>query len=184
MTVVNAQKLQRLFFMRSWRSLWPQMFGACVVSALVAWLSLRYSFFSLKMRLPLEDGPMIVELPLFLLVFAVLIIRPILLRYNDLYELGEHHVYTISGRVSLRRERYEIPFEDLKGVRVRQSILQRLLNVGDIILWTALADKPEVVMHGLKNPEIPLKEMRSRIDKAILDMSKRSAAWAGEKLVS
>ncbi len=182
MTATNSEK--RVFFHRSWRSLMPHLLLAAVVSAGVAWLSLRYSFFSLAVRVPMGESQMVLELPLFLLVLSVMVIRPLLLKYDDLYEVGEHHVYATSGRFSLHREHYEIPFEDIKGVRVRQSILQRILGVGDIVVWTAIADRAEVVMEGLRHPEIPLRVLRDRIDQAILEMGKRNEAWAQEKLSS
>lgn len=46
----------------------------------------------------------------------------------------------------------EINMNSVRTVKVNQSLLQRLLNAGDVAIYTA-GDNPEVVIQGLPNPE-------------------------------
>lgn len=52
----------------------------------------------------------------------------------------------------LNKQYTEINMSSVRTVRVKQSLLQRLLNAGDIEVYTA-GDVPEVVIRGMPDPE-------------------------------
>ncbi|MEN8176496.1 MAG: PH domain-containing protein, partial [Pseudomonadota bacterium] len=45
----------------------------------------------------------------------------------------------------------EISMASVRTVKVSQSLLQRLLDAGDVAIYTA-GDQPELVVRGLPNP--------------------------------
>ncbi len=137
---------------RSWRSVLPQIVLAIVIGLVVfvissdtgfCWVTVDFSSLGLGGPFTLHLAPLIV---------AVLIARPIFLMKDCRHELRCTELRSIHGRVSFRQTRIDITFQDILGARVSQSIPDRLLNVGDIIVWTASAARPEIVMRGIGNP--------------------------------
>lgn len=52
----------------------------------------------------------------------------------------------------LTKQYTEVSMSSVRTVRVSQSILQRIMNAGDVAIYTA-GDAPELVIKGLPNPE-------------------------------
>ena len=52
----------------------------------------------------------------------------------------------------LSKQYTEIAQTSIRTVRVQQSILQRLMGAGDVLIYTA-GDMPEVLIRGLPEPE-------------------------------
>jgi len=55
----------------------------------------------------------------------------------------------------------EISMGSLRSVRVTQSLLQRMLNAGNIAVYTA-GDEPEMVIKGLPDPEAVREHIKGR----------------------
>ena len=51
----------------------------------------------------------------------------------------------------LNKQYTEVNMASVRTVRVRQSILQRIMNAGDVTVFTS-GDVPELVVRGLPNP--------------------------------
>jgi membrane protein YdbS with pleckstrin-like domain len=130
------------------------------------WASMNFSVFSLPIDLPIGNGSVRLGLPISLLVFLVFMARPFVRIYDARHEVGCHHLHSIEGICSIARDEVEVPFIDLKGVRFHQTILERILNVGTVIVWTAFADKPEFELEDVGNPEEICGVIRDRIDTA------------------
>jgi len=52
----------------------------------------------------------------------------------------------------INKQYTEVNMSAIRTVRVNQSLLQRMLNAGDITIFTA-GDEPELVINGMPNPE-------------------------------
>ena len=61
------------------------------------------------------------------------------------------------------------------GVRFQQNLLERALNVGTVLVWTASADRPEVVMKGVRDPDVITRIIQQRIDEIIMQRDKLHA---------
>ena len=48
--------------------------------------------------------------------------------YDGYYEVSDHHLRLIRGRLSIWKKAQEFAFEDLLGVQVTQNIIDRLLG--------------------------------------------------------
>ena len=53
----------------------------------------------------------------------------------------------------INKQYTEISLSSLRSVRVNQSLLQRMLNAGDVEVYTA-GDRPELTIRGLPNPDL------------------------------
>ncbi|WP_295581595.1 PH domain-containing protein [uncultured Lamprocystis sp.] len=60
---------------------------------------------------------------------------------------------SLSRVVGLFNKRYtEVSLDSVRTLQVNQSLLQRMLDVGDLTIYTT-GDLPELTMRGLPNPE-------------------------------
>jgi uncharacterized membrane protein YdbT with pleckstrin-like domain len=111
-------------------------------------------------------------IPISLLIIVVWMARPLMLLFDSKYEVTSRHIRTTTGRFSLKREEVHIPYEEVKGVRARQSMLGRILGIGDVLIWTGLNQTPDVVFRKVFNPNGIAAEISDRVDQAIIGMKR------------
>ncbi len=95
-------------------------------------------------------------------------------RYRT-YIIESDTVYSRTGL--LAKNSLEFRIRDIRAIHVRQTLLQRLMRIGDLIFSSAAGDEEEVVFEGVANPEDVKREVRRRQE---LAEQRREAAVAGE----
>jgi len=176
---LKHQRVHRTFVYPSWRAIIPGTFVASLFAVLA---KLCCEFFGVRtLSIPLDLGLVQLALPLSvpLLVFLVGIARPLAWLFDSVYVIGRHHVYALKGRTSLNRRRIEIPYEDMRGVRTYQNIIDRLLGIGTVQVWTAAIEPAAISLRGIADPDRVNNELRKRMDHARL---KRPFAAPGQEL--
>lgn len=81
---------------------------------------------------------------LFAVPFWLIVSRTTRLSISDSEVYFETGVFS-KIRIGLQRD-------DVRSIRVHQSLLQRIFNTGDVEIYSA-GDKPEISLRGLPNPE-------------------------------
>jgi len=107
-----------------------------------------------------EANPSMFRMYPFGTVLAVLLIPVgvgiLLLLYWYLQTKADHLIIKTDEVVwthgLINKQYTEVNMSSIRTVRVSQSLLQRVLNAGDIAIFTA-GDEPELVIKGLPNPE-------------------------------
>lgn len=164
-----------LILHRTWRSTWPYLLAFFVS----CWLALRFSD-SPEMLLPFNFQMFGTQyelvLPIFSLLAAVSLARPLFLVYDDEHEISCHHLRSVAGICSLRKKRLEYSYDDLLGVEIDQTLIDRLLNVGQVSAGTAMRGGPEVKMEGLADPKTVGQFVTARIDAARMRSNKNKTA--------
>ncbi len=69
----------------------------------------------------------------------------------DHFKIKEDELVWTHGLLS--KQYVEISTGSVRTVRVNQSIIQRMMNAGDVTIYTS-GDKPELVVKGLPNPDV------------------------------
>ncbi len=111
------------------------------------------------------DGYMVSQVPLvFWAVAAIAVIVMIYHRFQWRFEVDETRLKTHQGIVS--RNQQSVRLKDLRSIELRQSLFQRLFNVGDIAFYTSGSAEAEIYFHGISAPT----RVRDRI-KDIMDAS-------------
>lgn len=125
-------------------------FAVFLFSVLVVYL-LNYFFH--EWRPPL-DIPVIRHLSTrWLSVIPVLILVEILRRYHDhLYIFDNRRITHKSGRLSLAYSIPVIKYIDIRGIKVQQDILGRILDYGSVSLGTAAQEGDEMFIVGILAP--------------------------------
>ncbi len=144
---------QHYVLYRSWLSLIPNLvlfFFLCFLSVFVSNIFPETIF-----RVPVEllGGRYEIQMPITGLILAIAFIRPLILVYDAHHEIKCHHLSTTTGILSFRKKFAEIRFGYARGVEVHQGIIDRIFNVGDILVGSAMTAEPEVIMKGIYNPD-------------------------------
>lgn len=104
------------------------------------------------------EGYVVSQTPL--VFWAIAAIGAIVLVYQRFlwrFEVDGTRLKSHKGIVS--RNQHSVRLKDLRSVELRQSLFQRLFNVGDIAFYTAGTDEAEIDFHGIISPM----EVRDRI---------------------
>lgn len=72
--------------------------------------------------------------------------------YNDLYVFEGDRVQRYHGRLSMNYRVPSLRYADIRAIRVRQGLLGRILNFGDIEISTAAQDIAEIAFAGVWAP--------------------------------
>ena len=72
---------------------------------------------------------------------------------NFRYVLTPDYVMEIEGLLDLREKSVRLHYIHIRGMEIDRSVLQKLLNIGDLRLGSAVAHgDSEIVMKGIYNP--------------------------------
>ncbi len=156
----------------SWRCNLPELIVGLTIVIIVATKTYGTAYYGLSLSAELLGTDQDILLPLHLLLLAVVIARPLFWHFDSKHVLGSHHIYSITGRCSLKKERIELSFEDILGVRSNQTIIERILGVGSILVWTASSENPEITMRGIANPEDVVQQIRMTMDQSKINDKK------------
>lgn len=86
----------------------------------------------------------------------ILLLILVFVRYRRLYTITNYSVIMRIGLVANNTNEMEI--RHIRGINIRQSVVERLLGIGTLEISSAAADSAEVVFSGIQDP-IAVKEM-------------------------
>jgi uncharacterized membrane protein YdbT with pleckstrin-like domain len=133
----------RVDFRPAWRYQWAAIAGvalACVGASAVHTAGRLYAY---------EDVARYGVIALLALA-AYLVLLTLYRRYAWLYSIEGEHIESRHGLIARRVRAVRI--RDLRNINVRQSLVQRLLDVGEIEFSSAAGDRIEVVFFGVPDP--------------------------------
>lgn len=122
----------------AWRTHWVLILFVVLLIAVAIFASVTDTY-------PISDFPEVLW-GLAAVAVVVLVYRRFLWRF----EVDETRIKTHRGIVS--RNQQSVRLKDLRSIELRQSIFQRLFNVGNMAFYTAGSAEAEVHFHGVKNP--------------------------------
>lgn len=127
----------------AWRYQWSAVIGIAAMLAVVAWATV-YGAAHVGVRPTHLVAAVAGALSLyFLLLMAYR-------RFAWRYLIDDHNIESYQG--VLARHVHSIRIEDLRNVNVSQSVVQRLLGVGDVEFSSAAGGDVEVVFFGVADP--------------------------------
>ena len=151
---------------RSWRSIILRLLLCGFIGALGKLVGEHTSVFDAQLSLGNNVG---IQLPLYLLLFLVLLARPLILIFDSHFDISEHHLRYTFGKCSTHLKEVCLPIEEIRGVRIDQSIFERMLGIGSVFAWTHAGSNPEIRVSGIINPSHIASEIMTRIDKSQID---------------
>jgi hypothetical protein len=143
----------RYYFYPTWRS---QLVNLCmffllcvlaiVISKYVPLLIIKGSLFSLW------GTTYFLHLPLLSLFPGAMLGKILINIYDAKYIIDERGVEAQIGLVSLQLRQPRLRWEDIRGVEPTQTIWERLLGIGTVLVGSAMTQDVEIVMGGVANP--------------------------------
>lgn len=91
-------------------------------------------------------------LPLLILLPAMMLSKVLINVYDAKYIIDDAGVEAQVGLVSLNLRQPRLRWEDIRGVEPNQSIWERLLGIGTVLVGGAATDDVEILMRGVANP--------------------------------
>ncbi|RME60629.1 MAG: PH domain-containing protein, partial [Candidatus Dadabacteria bacterium] len=123
--------------------------------ATVQWIDLPFSIFNYSsFPLPLMGLP-------FLAALTVLLHR----KFDRQYVIGPDYVKEVHGLYSLKMRETILEFAKVHGVEIEKNLFQRLFNLGDIGVGSAMTGSTEIIMVGVRDPEKYAKIIEDRVKK-------------------
>lgn len=143
----------RYYFYPTWRSQLIPLIGFFVLSLLAIKSSelLRISVIDGKL-FAIGDTTYFLSLPLFSLLPAFLLGKILIYIYDAKYIIDEGGVEAQIGLVSLSLRQPRLRYEDIRGVEPNQTIVERLLGIGSVLIGSAMTNDVEIVMEGVGDP--------------------------------
>lgn len=143
----------RYYFFPTWRSQFLNLLafaGLCVLgiigSRAIPHTVMAGSLFSLG------DTTYYLHLPLLCLPAGAMLVRILIHMYDAKYIIDQHGVEAQIGLVSLNLRQPRLRWEDIRGVEPNQTIWERILGIGTVLVGSAMTQDVEVVMSGVANP--------------------------------
>jgi hypothetical protein len=143
----------RYYFYPTWRSQTLNLCGlfvlfvlTVIVSKYVPMLVVAGSLFSIG------DTTYYLHLPILVLLPGAMLGKILINIYDAKYIIDERGVEAQIGLVSLNLRQPRLRWEDIRGVEPNQTIWERLLGIGSVLVGSAMTQDVEIVMSGVANP--------------------------------
>ena len=95
--------------------------------------------------------------------------------YDSKYIIDERGVEAQMGLVSLNLRQPRLRYEDIRGVEPTQTIFERLLGIGSVLIGSAMTKDIEIAMRGVANPRAIQLLIGGERDKRRLELKARGA---------
>jgi uncharacterized membrane protein YdbT with pleckstrin-like domain len=102
--------------------------------------------------------------------------------YNVRYAVDGRGIEGRVGILSLKQSITRLRFEDIRSIEVDQSLLDRILNVGDLQIGTAATSGVEMVLSGIAAPYEVQDMMQKERDGRQRGLEKTLATELGEEV--
>lgn len=133
------------------------------ISGLAVYFLLAFASIYLSPRMPVTviDGKLFsigsatwhLKLPLLFLLPTVALFSCIYRIYNVRYSIDPKGIEARVGILSLTQTTTRVRFEDVRGVEIDQTVLERILDIGSVQVSTAATYTVEVIMDGVAAPK-------------------------------
>ncbi len=130
-------------FRPQWRYQWLSLLGmaAGIAAAVLLRLAIVPSL-PVKLAHAIEVGG--------LALAAYLVVLMLFRRYSWLYTIDAESIESSHGLIARRVQ--SIRIRDLRNINIRQTVMQRLLDVGDVEFSSAAGGDVEVIFYGAPDP--------------------------------
>ena len=136
-----------------WRSELPSVLMFFVLGAASVYLTRLFPASVIRGPLFSIGGEQLfLRLPLLWFLPAAALSTALLRIYDVRYVLDGDGIEARTGIISLNQQVTRLRYEDIRSVEFKQSIWERLLDIGELEIGTAATSGVEIVLHGAACP--------------------------------
>jgi uncharacterized membrane protein YdbT with pleckstrin-like domain len=92
-------------------------------------------------------------LPLYWFIPFITMMYSIIKIYDVRYTIDDHGVETRIGILSLHQRITRVRYEDIRSIEIKHSLIERILDIGNVEISTAATSGVEIVLSGVAAPE-------------------------------
>lgn len=143
----------RYYFYPTWRSQLFPLIGYFILSYFAIWLSNEVDALVISGKLfDVGDTRYMLDLPLPIFIPGFLLGKVLLYIYDSKFIIDERGVEAQIGLVSMHLRQPRLRWEDIRGVEPNQTLWERILGIGSVLVGSAMTNEVEIVMEGVANP--------------------------------
>lgn len=143
----------RYFFYPTWRSQLMNLLGFFVLCGLCILLSKAVPALVIPGKLFTINGvTLFLYFPLLSLIPLYLLGKILIRVYDAKYIIDEGGVEAQIGLVSFNLRQPRLRWEDIRGSEPQQTLGERVLNIGTVMVGSAMTQDVEIVMTGVASP--------------------------------
>ena len=138
---------------KTWRSEMGRLDLFAILSVVSWYLSTTFPSSVIEGRiLSIGDTNLMLALPLFWFLPAFAAASAIYRVYNVRYVIDSRGIEARVGILSTHQRITRVRFEDIRSVETEQTLMQRLLDIGDVEIGTAATGEIEILFDGVPTP--------------------------------
>jgi hypothetical protein len=144
----------RYYFYPTWRSQLLMTIAYLILSVIVVFICQNYSDMMVLPGKLFEYGDSVIRLylPLPIIIPGFVLGKILLYIYNSKYIIDERGVEAQIGLVSLNLRQPRLRYEDIRGIEPQQTLWERILGIGSVLIGSAMTQDVEIIMRGVANP--------------------------------
>ena len=145
--------IEKVEIHKAWRSELKRTITYLIASIVCVWLTWKYPWSVVVGKLfSFGDLTVYLHLPTFALIPLALLVDVMVKLYDVQYTVSEKGIEARIGILSFHQRITQLRFEDIRECSIEQSLLERMLDVGDIEVATAATGLTEIVLEGIGAP--------------------------------
>ena len=124
------------------------------------------------------------SLPILVLLPGFMLGKVLIYMYDCKYMIDDNGVEAQVGLASMSLRQPRLRYEDIRGVEPNQTIWERILGIGSVLVGSAMTGDVEIVMEGVPNPRAIQVLINKERDRHLHKLIEGSGGGAqGSKLV-
>lgn len=116
--------------------------------------------------------------PIVAVIPAVFLGKILIFLYDARYLIDRRGVEAQIGLVSLSLRQPRLRYEDIRGVEPKQTLVERILGIGTLMVGSAMTFEVEIIMDGIDDPRSVQRLINLRRDNYLREFRKdKKRAW-------
>lgn len=96
---------------------------------------------------------LVLSLPLFWFIPFITILFTIIRIYNVRYVIDSRGIESKTGILSMHQRITRVRYEDIRSIELEQTLLERMMDIGDVEISTAATGAVEIIFQGIAAPQ-------------------------------
>ena len=143
----------RYYFYPSWRSQLFHLIGFGLLSVLCIYVSRQIPILVIPGKLfTIGETTLYLYFPILSLIPMFLLGKVLMNIYDAKYIIDEGGVEAQVGLVSFNLRQPRLRWEDIRGSEPQQTLWERVLGIGTVLVGSAMTQDVEITMTGVPNP--------------------------------
>lgn len=174
----------RYYFYPTWRSQLMPLLGYGILCYLAILGSMYVPQSIIKGKLfAIGDTTYFLHLPLLIFLPGFMLGKILIYIYDSKYIIDERGVEAQIGLVSMSLRQPRLRYEDIRGVEPNQTIWERILGIGSVLVGSAMTQDVEIVMEGVTDPRAIQLMIGSERDKRLQSLRLTGQAHGANSII-